>query len=95
MTFEEINIRPGKPRYKLQNKISWLVANTQEEVVITTALLMGAVFRRADRHSYDAGEGWFIAEYNGRPLEFTERFALHRSAVAFLICVRYFYGDEE
>ena len=95
MTFEEINIRPGEPRCKLQNKISWLVANTQEEVVITTALLMGAVFRRADRHSYNAGEGWFIAEYAGQCLNFTERFSLHRCAVAFLICAKFFYGDEK
>lgn len=49
MTFEEINIRPGEPRYKLQNKIAWVVANTKAEEVIATALLMGAVFRQASR----------------------------------------------
>lgn len=95
MTFEEINIRPGEPRYKLQNKIAWVVANTKAEEVIATALLMGAVFRQANRPSYDDGGEWFIAEYNGQPLGFTKRFSLHRCAIAFLICVRYFYGDEE
>lgn len=91
MTFEEINIDHGDSRYKLQDKIAYLVATTQREEVIATAVLMGAVFHRTN----SSNKEWFIAEYAGQCLNFTERFSLHRCAVAFLICAKFFYGGEE
>ena len=93
MTFDEINIDPGDTRYKLQDKIADLVATTQREEMIATAVLMGAVFRSSDNNFTNKNE-WFIAEYAGQYLNFTERLSLHRCAVAFLICAKFFYGDE-
>lgn len=93
MTFDEINIRPYDPRHKLQYKIADLVDTTQREEMIATAILMGAVFHPASR-SFNDEKDWFIAEYAGQRLNFTERFLLHRCAVAFLICAKFFYGDE-
>ena len=94
MTFDEINIRPYDTRYKLQDKIADLVATTQREEMIATAVLMGAVFHPVSSSSFDEND-WFIAEYAGQRLNFTERFSLHRCAVAFLICAKFFYGDEK
>lgn len=93
MTFDEINIKPYDPRYKLQDKIADLVNTTQREEIITTAVLMGAVFHTT-YSSFNNDKDWFIAEYAGQCLNFTERFSLHRCAVAFLICAKFFYGDE-
>lgn len=94
MTFEEINIDPGDSRYKLQDKIADLVNTTQREEMIATAVLMGAVFHPVSI-SLNNDKDWFIAEYAGQCLNFTERFSLHRCAVAFLICAKFFYGDEK
>lgn len=94
MTFDEINIRPYDPRHKLQDKIADLVDTTQREEMIATAILMGAVFHPASS-SFNDEKDWFIAEYAGQRLNFTERLSLHRCAIAFLICAKFFYGDKE
>ena len=86
MTFEEINIDPGDSRYIAWGKhLSGLVEQTNEKEMIATALLLGATFITTNSDN-STGDIWFAAKFEGRILSFTDRFSMHRSAVAFLIC---------
>jgi len=74
---------------RFRDRISKVVDEVSENDLLTIASLLGAEFSHTKGTDED---DWFIALYNGRRIEFTERFSLHRSAAAFCIIANV-YGD--
>ena len=74
---------------RFQDRISKVVDEVSKNDLLTIASLLGANFISTSQTNSD---DWFIALYNGRRIEFTERLSLHRSAAAFCIIANV-YGD--